>query len=115
MQHVIGNSTYNNTSVLAHAISAFGTNLIIGSCTSMRLLQLAEGEVDGRVKDHINALLFNLHKAKVELWVVSLWGTFWKVRQCLGRGKEKEVWGGNREWALVQELCPAKVSMWVLT
>lgn len=67
------------------------------------------------MKDRVNALLFDLRKAKVELWFVSLWGTFWRVRRYLGRGKEEEVWGGSRERALVQALCPAKVSMWVLT
>lgn len=42
-------------------------------------------------------------------------GTFWRVRQCLGRGKEEDVWSGSRERAPAQALCSAKVSPWVLT
>lgn len=54
-------------------------------------------------------------KPKLNFWLVSLWGIFWRVRQCLGRGKEEEVWGGSGERALIQALCPAEGSVWVLT
>lgn len=68
MQQVSGNGTYNDMPVFAHVIRAFRTNLSIAACSSVRLVQLAEQQVDGRrriiemfcfvIYIHLQALFF---------------------------------------------------------
>lgn len=67
------------------------------------------------MKDHLKSLLFNLRKAKAELLACFFVGDFLEGEAVFRKREGEEVWGGSGERALIQALCPAKRSMWVLT